>query len=67
MIPDINSDDDCNATKFLYKNDINNIEVALYKINNGGHTRPSILKWRLKYGSFSVISQGKLLQYIKHE
>ena len=41
-IPNSNQNDDCSAVKYLYKNGTNNTEVALYKINNGGHTSPSI-------------------------
>lgn len=44
VIPDINDDDNCNAEKFLYTLGTNNTEVALYKINNGGHNEPSILE-----------------------
>lgn len=39
---DTNSDDNCSITKYEYKNGANNTEVVLYKVNNGGHTEPSI-------------------------
>jgi len=41
-LPDINTTDNCNIQKYLYKNGGNNTEVALIKVNSGGHTEPSI-------------------------
>lgn len=38
--PDINKDDNCNATKYTYSGGIKNTEVVLIKITNGGHTWP---------------------------
>ncbi len=39
---DLDPNDGSTAEKFLYKNGLNNTEVVLYRINNGGHTEPSI-------------------------
>ncbi|MCX6163413.1 MAG: alpha/beta hydrolase-fold protein, partial [Ignavibacteriae bacterium] len=39
-IPDINKDDECYATKYIYSGGIKNTEVVLIKITNGGHTWP---------------------------
>lgn len=41
-IADLNSADNSTATKYLYKNGVNNTEVAFYNILQGGHTEPSI-------------------------
>ena len=41
-LPDINTTDNCSIQKHLYKNGGNNTEVELLKVNNGGHTEPSI-------------------------
>ncbi|MCH8487584.1 MAG: hypothetical protein LAT75_12010, partial [Candidatus Cyclonatronum sp.] len=40
--PDINTNDSSTVTRYLYKNGGNGTEVVLYKVNNGGHTEPSI-------------------------
>ncbi|MBI5402077.1 MAG: esterase [Ignavibacteriae bacterium] len=37
-IPDVISDDECYATKYTYSGGINNTDVILIKITNGGHT-----------------------------
>lgn len=39
---DTNTGDKSTATKYHYKNGTNNTEVILYRIDNGGHTEPSI-------------------------
>lgn len=39
-IPDKIEDDECYATKYTYSGGINNTEVVLIKIENGGHTWP---------------------------
>lgn len=39
-IPDVVSDDKCYAAKYTYSGGINNTEVVLIKITNGGHTWP---------------------------
>jgi len=41
-IDDSNKADNCDVVKYLYQNGTNNTEVALYKVNNGGHAEPSI-------------------------
>lgn len=41
-LPNIDVFDNSTATKFLYKNGQNDAEVALYEIEGGGHTEPSI-------------------------
>lgn len=43
-LDDINSSDNSIITKYLYKNGGSNTEVALYKVNIGGHTEPSVLQ-----------------------
>jgi polyhydroxybutyrate depolymerase len=40
--PDINANDSSTITRYLYKNGGNGTEVVLFKVNNGGHTEPSI-------------------------
>jgi polyhydroxybutyrate depolymerase len=40
--PDINTNDSSTVTRYLYENGENGTEVVLYKVNNGGHTEPSI-------------------------
>lgn len=42
MLTDIDSSDDSMVEKSLYQNGNNSTEVVLYKINNGGHTEPSM-------------------------
>jgi poly(3-hydroxybutyrate) depolymerase len=42
QLPDLNTGDNSNVMKFSYLNGTNNTAVVLYKINNGGHTAPSI-------------------------
>jgi polyhydroxybutyrate depolymerase len=42
LFNDINTDDRSTTTKYLYKNGQNGTEVALYEIQNGGHTEPSL-------------------------
>jgi polyhydroxybutyrate depolymerase len=39
-IPDVISDDECYATKNTYSGGINNTDIVLIKITNGGHTWP---------------------------
>jgi polyhydroxybutyrate depolymerase len=39
-MPDINTDDECYATKYTYSGGIKNTEVVLIKITNGGHAWP---------------------------
>jgi len=41
-LDNINTSDNSTITKYLYRNGQNETEVALYEINNGGHTEPSI-------------------------
>lgn len=41
-IPDINTNDGSTVTRYVYHNGNNGSEVALLKVNNGGHTEPSI-------------------------
>jgi polyhydroxybutyrate depolymerase len=38
--PDVISDDECYATKYTYSGGVNNVDVVLIKITNGGHTWP---------------------------
>ena len=41
-LPNLNTDDGSTITEYLYKNGANGTEVGLYKVNNGGHTEPSL-------------------------
>ncbi len=41
-IPDLNTNDSSTITKYLYQNGGNGTEVVLFKVNDGGHTEPSI-------------------------
>lgn len=52
---DINTTDNSTVTKLLYKNGSNGTEVALYKVNNGGHTEPSISE---RYSSLFLLAVG---------
>ncbi len=42
-LPDINTTDNCTATRLRYPDGINGSEVVLYRINNGGHTWPGAI------------------------
>lgn len=42
-MPDINTSDNCTATRLRYPDGINGSEVVLYRINNGGHTWPGAI------------------------
>ncbi len=42
MFIDRDTDDNCTVESFLYSNGISNTEVVLYRVNDGGHTEPSI-------------------------
>lgn len=44
LLPDTNPDDNSTVEISLYQNGENNTEIALYKIQDGGHTEPSILE-----------------------
>jgi polyhydroxybutyrate depolymerase len=39
-IPDAVGEDECYATKYTYSGGVNNTDVVLIKITNGGHTWP---------------------------
>lgn len=41
-LPNTNVRDKSRVEKYTYKNGINNTEVVLFKIINGGHTTPSL-------------------------
>ena len=53
--PDIDTEDDCTAERFLYKNGSNGTEVALYMVKEGGHTEPSIEE---RYGNLFLLIVG---------
>ncbi|MCC6836644.1 MAG: hypothetical protein IT213_16780 [Cytophagales bacterium] len=55
-LTDMNTNDGSTVTKSLYKNGGNGTEVVLYKINNGGHTEPSIAE---RYSSIFLLAVGK--------
>lgn len=55
-LPDINTTDGSNITKYLYKNGGNGTEVVLYRVNNGGHTEPSKVE---RYSSLFLLVVGK--------
>lgn len=42
-MPDINTSDNCTATRLRYPNGIGGSEVVLYRIDNGGHTWPGAI------------------------
>jgi polyhydroxybutyrate depolymerase len=42
-MPDINTGDNCTATRLRYPNGVNGSEVVLYRIDNGGHTWPGAI------------------------
>jgi polyhydroxybutyrate depolymerase len=44
--PNRNRRDDCTVTRETYSNGDNGTELVLYKINNGGHTYPTI-RWKV--------------------
>lgn len=52
---DSNTDDKCTATRYLYPNGQNGTEVALYRINNGGHAEPSKEE---RYRAFYLLAVG---------
>lgn len=54
-INDSNTNDNSTVTKYLYKNGADNTEVALYKINSGGHTEPSIAQ---RYSPLYLLTVG---------
>lgn len=55
QIPNINTNDGCEATKYIYQNTQQDIEVVLYKIQNGGHTEPSIQE---RYSNIFLVLVG---------
>jgi polyhydroxybutyrate depolymerase len=54
-LPNINSNDNSTVSKYLYKNGGNNTEVVLYKIEEGGHTEPSITQ---RYSPLFLLAVG---------
>lgn len=54
--PNINTADGSTTTRYLYKNGSNGTEVVLYKVNNGGHTEPSVVE---RYSSLYLLAVGK--------
>jgi polyhydroxybutyrate depolymerase len=54
-IVDANTSDNSTIIKYLYKNGAFNTEVALYKIDGGGHTEPSIAQ---RYSTLFLLAVG---------
>ncbi|MBK7098204.1 MAG: hypothetical protein IPH58_07425 [Sphingobacteriales bacterium] len=54
-INDLNTSDNSTVTKHLYKNGGSNTEVALYRVNDGGHTEPSIAQ---RYSPLFLLTVG---------
>lgn len=48
-LENINQEDNSTVDKFLYSEGLNDTEVVLFRINNGGHTAPSIAE---RYSEF---------------
>lgn len=55
-LPNLNTNDGSTITKYLYKNGGNGTEVALCKVNNGGHTEPSVSE---RYSPLFLLAVGK--------
>jgi polyhydroxybutyrate depolymerase len=55
-LPDLNTTDGSTITKYVYKNGTGGTEVALYKVNNGGHTEPSKVE---RYSNLFLLTVGK--------
>lgn len=53
--PDVNTSDGSTVSASIYRNGGDNTEVALYQINNGGHTEPSIVE---RYSSLFLLTVG---------
>ncbi len=54
-LPNLNTKDGSTVTKYLYKNGGNGTEVVLCKVNNGGHTEPSVSE---RYSSLFLLAVG---------
>jgi polyhydroxybutyrate depolymerase len=55
-LPDVNTNDGSTVTKYLYRNGTNGTEVVLYKVNEGGHTEPSLVE---RYSNLFLLAVGK--------
>ncbi|MFO0361914.1 MAG: alpha/beta hydrolase family esterase [Flavobacteriales bacterium] len=54
-LPDINTTGGSTVTRYVYQNGGDGTEVALYKVNNGGHTEPSLVE---RYSSLFLLAVG---------
>ena len=62
--PDINKTDNSTVTQETYAHGIGGTEVVLYKVNNGGHTYPTI-EWKTSDAGRTILPLGNQNQDIE--